>query len=100
MDEIEIGTTVVLVHGAEVPAPDLVVVLVEPHPLPLEGGGLLPSHLYGLQWPDGAVTWHHRNEFERVLDQQAAMDAYADALDRWRDGQVEEPVQTGADESD
>lgn len=26
--------------------------------------------LYGLQWPDGGVTWHRRSEFELVLVDQ------------------------------
>ena len=47
---------------------DAVVLAIQDHPLPLEGGGLLPSKLYGLQWPDGGTTWHRRHEFEPLPD--------------------------------
>lgn len=65
--EPTVGDTVLIVKPrAPYEVADAVITDVQEHPLPLDGGGLLPSKLYGLGWADGEVTWHHKHEFAPI----------------------------------
>lgn len=71
--EVATGSTVQMVkpRGPHEVA-DAVIVDVQDHKHPLEGGGTLPTQLYQLQWPDGGATWHLRHEFQPILDREPA----------------------------
>lgn len=45
---------------------DAVVVDVQPYSIPLEGGGLFPSHLYQLRFPGGWLFWYEQHRFEPI----------------------------------
>lgn len=66
-DAVPVGTTVMIVKPiGPFEIGDAVVMDVQPYMHPLEGGGLLPSRLYLLQFADGGAHWYERHKFDPI----------------------------------